>query len=147
MTTPNSAAATVEDTLRHAIHAVTISGNHGDDLVEAIAAVDRYLAVVRATGDNPYDVLDATLTHQALSGATTPEILARRLDRTPTAGLVAILADSTETGLMSDTWRSMTCYEAEAVAALMRRYGRPEAAATVIIGHALADDSGDLHTP
>lgn len=76
----------------------------------------------------------------------TAQDVARKLDQAPTGALVDILARGTQPGPMSDTWASLTCYEAEAIAALMRRYGHPDAAATVIADHALADDDGDLHT-
>lgn len=39
----------------------------------------------------------------------------------------------------------MTCMEAEAMAAVMREFGDPDAAAAFLLGHAEDDDEGDLH--
>ena len=44
-------------TLDAAIFAVTVSGNHGGPLLEAFAAVDRYLTAARATGLDPAALL------------------------------------------------------------------------------------------
>lgn len=57
---PTPRADELDRTLDDAIFAVTVSGNHGDPLLDAFAAIDRYLTAARATGDNTYDVLDAT---------------------------------------------------------------------------------------
>lgn len=74
------------------------------------------------------------------------ESVARRLDQAPTQALVGILARGAMPGPMSSTWQTLTCLEAEAVAALMRRHGYHDAADVVVAEHAATDEADDLHT-
>lgn len=56
-TTPIPRDDELARTLDAAIFAVTVSGNHGDPLLEAFDAVDRYLTAARDAGLDPAALL------------------------------------------------------------------------------------------
>jgi hypothetical protein len=67
----------------------------------------------------------------------------------PTFGLEAALEDFTQAFgdgyAVSDIGTALTCTEADALAALLRELGKPDAATALIDSHAEGDDEGDAH--